>query len=247
MRLALLADIHANLEALTACLAHAREQGAERYAFLGDLVGYGSDPGAVLDLVAGHAGQGAVVVLGNHDQAALGQRAEAMSPSAEEAIVWTRSQLSDSHRAFLAGLPLVVREQDRVFVHASCDAPGQWLYVSDPTRAARSLDAAGASYVFCGHVHEPVLYFDSTSSRPTSFRPVPGVAIPVAPRRRWLAIVGSAGQPRDGNTSASYAVFDGERTTLTFHRVPYDWQAAAAKVRRAGLPHRLARRLEFGE
>jgi diadenosine tetraphosphatase ApaH/serine/threonine PP2A family protein phosphatase len=100
--------------------------------------------------------------------------------------------------------------------------------------------------VFCGHVHEPVLYTPG-AVRPVPFRPVPGVAIPVPPRRRWLAVVGSAGQPRDGNTAASYAMLDTERTTLTFHRVPYDWRAAAGKIRAAGLPESLARRLERGE
>jgi diadenosine tetraphosphatase ApaH/serine/threonine PP2A family protein phosphatase len=79
------------------------------------------------------------------------------------------------------------------------------------------------------------------------FRPVPGVAIPVPPRRRWLAVVGSAGQPRDGNTAACYAMLDTDRTTLTFFRVPYDWRVAAAKIRAAGLPESLARRLERGE
>jgi diadenosine tetraphosphatase ApaH/serine/threonine PP2A family protein phosphatase len=141
----------------------------------------------------------------------------------------------------------VVREEDRVFVHASCHAPEQWIYVSDPLRAATSMEAASAAYVFCGHVHEPVLYFGSTASRPRRFRPVPGVPIPVAPRRRWLAIVGSAGQPRDGNTAACYALLDCDRATLTYFRVAYDSHAAASKVRRAGLPQRLAHRLEFGE
>jgi diadenosine tetraphosphatase ApaH/serine/threonine PP2A family protein phosphatase len=247
MKLALIADIHANLEALDACLAHAHAQGADRHAFLGDLVGYGADPGPVVDRVMEAAAHGAVVVRGNHDQAAADAVSEAMNPTAAQAIAWTHDQLGSAQRAWLLELPLLVREENRVYVHASCQAPEQWVYVSDPARAAASLEAARASYVFSGHVHEPVLYFDTTASRPTPFRPVPGVPIPVAPRRRWLAIVGSAGQPRDGNTAASYAILDGERATLTFHRVPYDWQAAAAKVRRAGLPQRLAHRLEYGE
>ena len=101
--------------------------------------------------------------------------------------------------------------------------------------------------MFCGHVHEPVLYTVGAAARPVAFRPVPGVAIPVPPHRRWLAVVGSAGQPRDGNTAACYAMLDTDRPALTFHRVPYDWRAAAAKVRAAGLPESLARRLERGE
>src|SRR5438067_12657974 len=90
MKLALFADLHSNLEAITACLAHARALGAERYAFLGDLVGYGADPVAVLDLVERYAAEGAVVVLGNHDAAAIGRYADPLSPSAQIAIAWTR-------------------------------------------------------------------------------------------------------------------------------------------------------------
>jgi len=248
MKLALLADLHANLEALTACLASAQEQGAESYAFLGDLVGYGADPAGVLALVMDQAARGAVVVRGNHDAAVVAAGSETMNPTAERAIEWTRSRLAPEHLAFLAGLPLVVRRDPILFVHASADAPGQWTYVSDPLRAAQSLQAAaGASYVFCGHVHEPVLYFTGAAQRPVPFRPVPGVPIPAPARRRWLAIVGAAGQPRDGNTAACYALLDTTQEALTFHRVPYDWQAAAAKVRAAGLPERLAARLAHGE
>jgi diadenosine tetraphosphatase ApaH/serine/threonine PP2A family protein phosphatase len=247
MKLALLADIHANLEALGACLAHAREQGAERYAFLGDLVGYGADPAPVVDLIADLVSQGAIAVRGNHDQAALEGGSETMNPTAEQAIAWTRSRLSEGQRSFLAGLPLVAREENMLFVHASANSPSRWIYVSDPLRAAHSLDAAGTSYVFSGHVHEPVLYFTGQAARPVPFKPVPGVPIPVSARRRWLAIIGAAGQPRDGNTAACYALMDPVLSALTFFRVPYDWQTAASKVRAAGLPTRLAKRLAHGE
>jgi diadenosine tetraphosphatase ApaH/serine/threonine PP2A family protein phosphatase len=248
MKLALVADIHANLEGLSACLEHAQAQGAERYVFLGDLVGYGADPVAVVDLVRAHVDRGALVVQGNHDAAAVAGRSDFMHDVAVQAIAWTHARLSESQRAFLGALPLVVRE-DRVFlVHASAEHPAQWNYVSDPARAAAALAAAApASWVFCGHVHEPVLYTQGTAGRPVPFRPVSGVPIPVPPHRRWLAVVGSAGQPRDGNTAACYAMLDMDRPTLTFHRVPYDWRTAAAKVRAAGLPESLARRLERGQ
>jgi diadenosine tetraphosphatase ApaH/serine/threonine PP2A family protein phosphatase len=247
VRVALFADIHANLEALTACLAHAQAQGAGAYAFIGDLIGYGADPGPVLDVVAAHAAKGAVVVRGNHDDAVL-QASGGMNDAAARAVAWTRERLDARQVAFLEALPLVVRREDVLFVHASAEAPADWTYVSDPRRVARSLAAAeGATYVFSGHVHEPALYFAGATHRPRAFQPVPGVAIPVSPRYRWLAIVGSAGQPRDGNTAACYALFDSEKATLAFHRVAYDWATAAAKVRAAGLPEWLARRLERGE
>ncbi len=248
MKLALLADVHANLEALRACLEHSRSQGADRYAFLGDLVGYGADPGAVVDLVREHVGRSALVVKGNHDEAALDGRGESMHQAAERAVEGTRAPLSGEQRSFLAGLPLVVREDRLFLVHASPELPREWIYVTDPRRAANALDASSpAPWVFCGHVHEPVLYTLGSAARPVAFRPVSGVAIPVPSHRRWLAVVGSTGQPRDGNTAACYAMLDTDRPALTFHRVPYDWRTAAAKVRRAGLPESLARRLERGE
>lgn len=248
MKLALIADVHANLEALRACLDHAASSGATRHAFLGDLVGYGADPGPVVEVVRGYVERGALAVLGNHDEAALAGESDSMHQAAERAIAWTRAQLSDAQRAFLAALPLTAREDGLFLAHGSPELPREWLYVTDPLRAANALDAsAPASWVFCGHVHEPVLYTVGSAARPVAFRPVPGVAIPVPARRRWLAVVGSAGQPRDGNTAACYAMLDTDRPALTFHRVPYDWRTAAAKVRRAGLPESLARRLERGE
>jgi diadenosine tetraphosphatase ApaH/serine/threonine PP2A family protein phosphatase len=246
MKLALLADVHSNLEALEACLGHARSAGAQEFAFLGDLVGYGADPAAVLDLVMPLVERGAIAVMGNHDAAVL-QGGESMNRAAEEAVDWTRAQLSDRHRAFLAGLPLTFRRGNLMFVHGSADAPAEWNYVTAPIHAENSLTAARASYVLSGHVHEPILYYTGAAGRTLPFRPTPGVTIPVPPRRQWLAIVGSAGQPRDGNTAACYAMMDVERATLTFQRVPYDWTVAAAKIRAAGLPERLALRLERGE
>ena len=246
MKLALLADLHANLEALQACLAHARAQGAEAHAFVGDLVGYGADPGPVLDIVRRHADAGAIVVRGNHDAAAVDGRTETMDPAAAQAIAWTRTVLAREHVDFLAALPLTVRDGDRFYVHASADDPLSWTYVVDALSAARSLDASRAVYVFSGHVHEQTLYFTGASGRPLPFAPVPGVPIPVPPHRRWLTIVGSAGQPRDGRSAAAYALLDLDAARLTFHRVPYDLRAAAAKIRAAGLPERLARRLETG-
>jgi diadenosine tetraphosphatase ApaH/serine/threonine PP2A family protein phosphatase len=246
MKLALFADIHSNLEAISACLAHARGLGADRHAFLGDLVGYGADPVAVLDLIERHAAKGAVVVLGNHDAAALGRPAGLMNPHAQAAIDWTRDQLGASQRAFLEALPLTQKHDNMLFVHAGAAAPEQWTYVTDPAAAEQSIEAGGVNYIFCGHVHEQNLYYMGTGGRPMAFRPVAGIPIPVGRHRQWLAIVGSAGQPRDGNNAACYALFDPERERITFFRVPYDHRTAAQKIRAAELPERLALRLERG-
>ncbi len=247
MNIALLADIHSNLEALTACLEHAAAHGAESYAFIGDLVGYGADPVAVLDRLQTEVARGAVAVQGNHDAAVAGQGSEAMNDTAEAAIAWTRAQLNEAQRGFLANLPLSVRDDKLLFVHASADAPEKWIYVHDALCAAHSMAATDARFIFSGHVHEPMLYYIGAGGRPLPFQPMPGTSIPVGPHRKWLAIVGSCGQPRDGNTAACYAMIDTTRWLLTFFRVPYDYAAAAAKIRAAGLPERLALRLEQGE
>jgi predicted phosphodiesterase len=249
MKIALLADIHSNLEALSACLEHARSDGADTHAFVGDLVGYGADPRAVLDVIMEHAARGAMVVRGNHDDAALAEAADAgMNMAARRAAAWTRQVLLPEHREFLAALPFVFQREGLFLVHGSAASPEGHVYVTDARAASASLArSGGATWVVSGHVHEPALYYTVAGSRPLPFKPVPGIPIPVPARRQWLAIAGSTGQPRDGNTAACYAMLDTERSTMTFRRVPYDWESAARKILAAGLPERLAVRLRKGE
>lgn len=245
MLLAILSDIHANLEALNACLEHARTSGVERFAFLGDLVGYGADPGAVIDIVAGHASRGAIVVKGNHDAAIEGP-AEYLNRSATAAIEWTRTQLTPEQRKFVGELPLLAREEEACFVHASAARPEEWDYIDSPHAAERSAYAAARPYTFSGHVHEQRLFIAAAHDRMVAFVPRPGTEVPLRPHRKCVALVGSVGQPRDGHPAAAYAIADFERRALRFHRVPYDHLEAARKVRAAGLPEQLAYRLERG-
>lgn len=245
MIIALLSDIHGNLEALSACLKHADEAGAGRYAFLGDLVGYGADPQAVVDTIARYASQGAVVVKGNHDEA-VEKTPRYMNESVRAVIDWTRQALSDDGKAFLSSLSLCVRESDFCFVHASAASPQRWDYIDSAAAARRSIDAAQVIYTFCGHVHDQELYFQGAGGKTMAFKPVAGTAVPIGRHRRWLAIVGSVGQPRDNNPAAAYALFDTERERITFRRVPYDHIAAARKIREAGLPVSIAYRVEKG-
>ena len=245
MRLALLSDIHANIEALQACLAHARDNGAAKYVFLGDYVGYGADVHAVVTLIERFAADGAVLVKGNHDEA-IEHDAGYMNDSAKAAIAWARTALSDAQRKFLADLPLVVRDDDMCFVHASANAPQRWNYVDSAHAANASATSAGTQYTFSGHVHAQELYFQTSPTAMRTFAPPLGRPIPMFGQRRWLALVGSVGQPRDGNPAAAYCLFDRQSRMLTFYRVPYDHLAAAARIRRAGLPESLAHRLEVG-
>jgi diadenosine tetraphosphatase ApaH/serine/threonine PP2A family protein phosphatase len=248
MKLALLSDLHANFQALEACLADARARGATDYAFLGDLVGYGGHPRQVLEIVMDLASRGARVVRGNHDDAALAPPPSDRSDHAGAA--WTAAQLAPDQRAFLAGLPLVVHHDFMLLVHASAREPQRWEYVQDSLGAAASLQVAqdqGASHVFGGHVHEQRLFFQGAVGKVMPFEPTPGIAVPLRRHRRWLATVGAVGQPRDGQPDAMYAIFDSGSAELTFLRVPYDHQAAAQAIRAAGLPEFNAGRLALGQ
>ena len=246
MKLALITDLHANREAVGAVLEHAREHGAQRYAFLGDFVGYGADPGWVIERVREHAQRGAVVVMGNHDEAVVRGPRPGMIPEARHIAQWTREQLSADQLAFLDQLPLTVVQGDVLYVHANAHAPAQWGYVDGRSDAVQSLQACTQRFVFCGHVHAPRLYHLSGAGKAGDFVPVAGVTIPLSPQRRWLAVPGSAGQSRDGNPAVAYAMFDPQDYSLTFHRVAYDHDTAAAKVRAAGFAEFLAERLVRG-
>lgn len=246
MKYALIADIHANLEALDAVLDHARHNGVERIALLGDVVGYSADPQAVVERCAALVDDGALAILGNHDASACGRDPTRMNPDAQAAIEWTRAQLKPHQRDWLARLPLTVQADDMTLVHGSALAPAAWLYVMSGSDAFASVAAASTRYVFSGHVHLPALYFTGRDGSMFAFRPTEGITVPVPRHRYWLAIVGSAGQPRDGTIGARYCVFDSDAARLTFYRVPYDYALTAAKIRAAGLPERLARAVEGG-
>jgi diadenosine tetraphosphatase ApaH/serine/threonine PP2A family protein phosphatase len=249
MKVAFLSDIHANIQAFDACLAHAQAHGVQQFALLGDLVGYGADPVAVVQKVQSLAATGAWVIKGNHDAMAVSPPAQASSVG-ESTAAWTHAQLDAGQRDFLDHLPLTLQHDTVLLVHASVDAPERWRYVLDQRSAAASLAAAAAwpqvRHVFGGHVHAQTLYYRGVGAGLMRFIPTPGVAVPVPKHRHWLATIGSVGQPRDGNPLAMYAVFDTTNLRLTFQRVPYDHQAAAAAIRRAGLPDYFADRLELG-
>lgn len=247
MRLALLSDIHANLFAMDACLARARRLGVDRVVLLGDLVGYGPDPGGVVDRARELAAQGAIVIRGNHDALAVSPPAKPETVD-EAGAGWTHDQLDADQLGFLAALPLTHVDAPCLFVHASADAPQRWRYVSNPIVARDSLDCAtqaeGVRYVLGGHVHLQALYYEGRGSQLMLFEPTPGRPIPVPRHRRWLATVGSVGQPRDGRQDAAFALLDLRRAELCFFRIPYDVGATIAAARRKGLAQDAIQRLE---
>jgi diadenosine tetraphosphatase ApaH/serine/threonine PP2A family protein phosphatase len=245
VRLASFADIHANRQAFQACLDSARARGAEQIVCLGDIVGYGADPEWAVDTVMDLVKDGAIAVLGNHD-AAIGTASETMNAVAQAAIEWTRGRLSAPQRRFLAELPFKHADGDRLYVHSEASHPAQWHYVRSSLDAARSLEATAAHVTFCGHIHKPALYSMSSAAKMTNFIPTSETPVQLLSGRRWLAVLGSVGQPRDGNAAAAYAMLDTSTHEITFCRVPYDVIAAADRIRANGLPHWLADRLMIG-
>jgi diadenosine tetraphosphatase ApaH/serine/threonine PP2A family protein phosphatase len=243
--LAIFTDIHANRQAFAACLDLARTHGAERFICLGDYVGYGADPEWTVETVMDLVDHGAIAVRGNHDTA-IGTATESMNAEAQAAIEWTRGKLSAAQRRFLANLPLTLAEDDRLYVHSEASHPARWHYVQNSLDAARSIVATQARVTFCGHIHRPALYSMSSAAKMTSFVPSSDVPVQLLGGRRWLAVLGAVGQPRDGDPAASFAMFDTGTNEITYCRVPYDVETAAQRIRDNGLPLWLADRLSVG-
>ncbi len=247
MKIAILTDLHANREAVQSILDHALERRADRYAFLGDFVGYGADPVWVVDTVREYLGRGALAVQGNHDAAVASGTLPTMRPEARFVVDWTRSQLDADQMSFLGGLPLTCELGEILFVHANAFRPAGWEYIQGRLEASRSLYATRQRLTFCGHMHEPKLFHLSLVGKAGEFVPVAGEPIPLLAPRRWLVIPGAAGQPRDGDPAACYAMYDDEKLQVTFWRVPYDHETTGAKIREAQLPQSLATRLADGQ
>jgi len=239
MRIAVLSDVHSNLVALDAVLAHAGRVDAVWH--LGDVVGYGPDPDGV---VARLHEVGAVGVRGNHDAAAIGgDEIEQFNPEARAAMDWTRAAISDPTRTWLAGLPDRRTEGDVTLVHGSPRDP-TWEYLTSPAAARVSFSLLETTHGLNGHTHIP-LAFVVRDDRVEAIRPDDGDALSVE-GLRTLANPGSVGQPRDGEPRASYLVLEPEAGTITWHRVAYDIEAVQSAMSAAGLPPRLAARLSHG-
>jgi diadenosine tetraphosphatase ApaH/serine/threonine PP2A family protein phosphatase len=243
--IAFFGDIHSNLQALEACLEDAAHQGASRYVFLGDFVGYGGDPVPVLTRISQMCASGAVAVKGNHDDMA-GDFDRDMNASAARAAKWTREQLSPEHRVFLDSLPLTYADADRLYVHGDASEPEKWRYVSNCDGARDSFEACSARIIVCGHVHQPAIYSLRADSQLSRFVPEPDCPVPLLKSRRWHVVLPSVGQPRDDNPLSGYALYDEATCEIAFRRIPYDIDAAAGQIIKAGLPSGLASRLYRG-
>lgn len=239
MRFAIFGDIHANLHALQAVQADATEQACTHYVCMGDIVGYNAFPKECLAAVRK---LDCPVVKGNHDeQASMVGDQEGFNALAEEAINWTRKQLSEEEKDWLRSLRLQRQVRDFTIVHATLDTPHKWGYVFNQLDAAASFSYQHTSLCFIGHTHAPKAYI-----RDGSVRTIPLDVLALQQGKRYLINVGSVGQPRDGDWRSAYCVYDTATNEVNLRRVEYDLNGAQNAIIEAGLPRKLAERLAIG-
>ncbi len=241
MRYAILADIHSNLAAFQAVLADVEEKGGvDEIWCLGDLVGYGPDPGECIELFRK---RGHLCVAGNHDWAAIGKiDTSDFNPDAAAACQWTAEHLSAEDVGYLESLPLTLCHDDFTIVHGSPREP-IWEYLTSTHSAKVNFGRFETGFCLVGHSHIP-LVFEYGESGNCLLQPFE------APIRlggdRLIINPGGVGQPRDGDPRAAYAICDTEGKTIYPFRIPYDIAATQEKMIRQGLNPRLVARLSYG-
>jgi diadenosine tetraphosphatase ApaH/serine/threonine PP2A family protein phosphatase len=239
MRIAVLSDIHANLQALDTVLAASGPVDAVWH--LGDVVGYGPDPDAVVDRLRAI---GATGVKGNHDAAAVGgDEIDWFNPDARRAMEWTRATITPPTRAWLGALPAAMQVGDATLVHGSPREP-IWEYVTSVPVARANLAVLKTRIGLHGHTHLPVAFLVE-DGRIEVVSPGDGSVLELRGRQA-LVNPGSVGQPRDGDPRSAYLVLDTEADTVTWHRTAYDIGAVQAAMDAAGLPGWLVNRLGVG-
>ncbi|HTI71822.1 MAG TPA: metallophosphoesterase family protein [Candidatus Limnocylindria bacterium] len=240
MRYAIIADIHANLDAFQVVLQDIQAQKCTHVACLGDVVGYGANPKECLDIVRG---MNIPVVKGNHDEyIGNDDDPEGFNDAAAEAVGWTRAQLTDEDRKWLRDLKYFRLVANFSIVHATLDAPQRWGYVFEKLEAAASFTYQNTPVCFFGHTHVPVAFVRDTGVRGGKYS-----KFRVEAGKKYFINVGSVGQPRDNDPRASYVVYDIPTQTIELRRLDYDIASAQKKIRAAGLPERLAERLATGK
>jgi predicted phosphodiesterase len=242
VRVGLLSDVHANLQALEAVLAALAQHDVETLWVTGDTVGYGGDPSDVLALLRE---RGALLVQGNHDRAvATGEGLDVFNDRAATAARLHAGWLSAEERDLLAGLPAVVSPTAERFTlcHGSLRDP-MWEYVTSVPAATASLSRARTPFACHGHTHIPALFVEERGGL-RALRPKAGTTYELG--TKCLLNPGSVGQPRDGDRRASYAVLDTAAATAAFYRSSYDVDEAQRRIRARGLPEIFADRLAVG-
>jgi diadenosine tetraphosphatase ApaH/serine/threonine PP2A family protein phosphatase len=246
MRYLVLTDIHANLEALDACVAHARSRGYDRCLVLGDVVGYGADPNAVIDTI--HGLDPLAIVRGNHDKVACGlEDADGFNPVARAAAQWTADALTPAHREWLAALPQGPATVDDLIEICHGSPLDEDSYIFDDLDAGRALSRSRRPLCLFGHTHYPVTYVLSAGRIDTIGPAAEAYSrLPLRADAKYLTNPGSVGQPRDNDPRAAYAIVDTDERHVELLRIEYAMNEAQAKILGAGLPEMLARRLGAG-
>lgn len=239
--IAILGDIHANIDALNVVLDDCRKEGVTDFLCTGDVVGYNAAPSECMKVIRE---LGCPVVKGNHDHyVSSDQNLDDFHPNAAAVVRWTREQLDAEEIEWLYNLPFVVTQMGITLVHSTMDNPETFGYVFDHFQAEANFICQKTPLCFHGHTHVPMIYEKQVAGvyriDPQDFK------LPIG--RKYFINVGSVGQPRDRDPRASYVIYDFLARTVKFRRLEYDVEAAQERIRLAGLPSRLAERLAVGE
>lgn len=237
MIIAIISDIHGNLESLKAVIDDIATQNVDKIVCLGDIVGYCSNPEDCINLIKEKSN---IVIIGNHDYAVqditLGEK---FNHHAKVALNWTIANLSNSSMEYLRDLPYMVIEESVCFVHASPKEPDTWRYITNMDEAVSAFDYFDSQVCFVGHTHFPVIVTNQGELLEKS-------VIKFQKNIRYLINVGSVGQPRDGNNRSCYGIFDSKIKRFEMRRVKYNIALTQKKMRKAKLPDYLIERLSAG-
>ena len=246
MRYLVLTDIHANLEALETCLTDARNRLYHETLVLGDVVGYGADPNAVIERI--QALKPLAIVRGNHDKVACGlEQADGFNTVAKSAARWTLDVLTPEYRQWLAALPEGPIDVDDTVQICHGSPFDEDAYIFDELDAVRALKVATRPLCLFGHTHYPMTFELSAETFDSAGPATAGEAqLELKPGSKYLVNPGSVGQPRDGDPRAAYAIVDTDHRSVELIRLKYSIEDAQSKVIRAGLPEVLAQRLAIG-
>lgn len=232
MRIAIIADIHSNLEALEKTFETIEAKNVEDIVCLGDIVGYGANPNECLNIVKKKTQH---IVLGNHEKAAANLAyAKFFTPYARTAVEWTAKELTEENRRLIETLPYTLEVEDVLYVHASPYLPHKWYYIFSSDDAFHNFSYFTTRLCFVGHTHVPEIFCEDLLTEE------------LVRQKKFLINVGSVGQPRDNDPRLSFGILDTEQWQYENIRAEYDVQKAAEKIRKAGLPQMLADRLLVG-
>jgi len=245
MRYLIFSDIHSNLEAFKAVLSTSESNGVDKYVFLGDAVGYGANPNEVLELLCNL--EPLVAIRGNHDKVVAGiESGFNFTRHARLAALWSRKQITEANKTFLAELNMgaVVVDDTFEIVHGS--PADEDDYIFSDWEARRVLTSSERWITFFGHTHKPVIYRESESGFKRMSSGQDGCRYQLSSDDKYLINPGSVGQPRDYNPKSSFAIFDGDAKTIEIKRIEYDIESTQKKILVAGLPEVDASRLALG-